>query len=211
MGEIKAATALAHSVTQAAIASADITGIAVERPGGPEQGRAGGDDPAGPEGAAGQDQPVHAHDQAAQARGPGQDQHQAASRRGVDGGLPAAQRLLSEGPKAVKESARLQKEIIKAARGLGVTGANAAYESGPARSARAWPPGCGPSSSPSRRDGEIARPLIASCARSWACRRCKGGVGGGLAAGAAGAVPVITAPATPAARRTCRCSPAAAT
>ena len=46
------------------------------------------------------------------------------------GGLSGAKMLLSGGPSGVKEVASLQDQISKAAKQLGVTGANAAYESG---------------------------------------------------------------------------------
>ena len=46
------------------------------------------------------------------------------------GGLSGAQMLLSGGPKGVKEVASLQNQISQAAKQLGTTGANAAYESG---------------------------------------------------------------------------------
>lgn len=49
---------------------------------------------------------------------------------GVTTGLPAAKTLLSGGPGGVKEVAQLQNQLAKAAKQLGVTGANAAYESG---------------------------------------------------------------------------------
>jgi hypothetical protein len=47
---------------------------------------------------------------------------------GVSGGLPIAEQLLKGG--SVREIDKLQKEIDKASRRLGITGANAAYESG---------------------------------------------------------------------------------
>jgi hypothetical protein len=46
------------------------------------------------------------------------------------GGLSGAKMLLSGGPQGVKEVASLQNQIAAAAKQLGVTGANAAYESG---------------------------------------------------------------------------------
>jgi hypothetical protein len=49
---------------------------------------------------------------------------------GVTSGLPAANMMLSGGPQGVKQIASLQDQIGKAAKQLGVTGANAAYESG---------------------------------------------------------------------------------
>jgi hypothetical protein len=49
---------------------------------------------------------------------------------GVTSGLPAAQMMLSGGSKGVQQIAQLQKQIAAQAKQLGVTGANAAYESG---------------------------------------------------------------------------------
>jgi hypothetical protein len=129
MGQIKAATALAKSVTQGAIASADITGIAAGVLAGQNKGTQGMTIQQGQ-----QDQLTkikqftHAIKQLKR-EGLDKTSIKQLLAAGVSGGLPAAQRLLGEGPKAVKESARLQREIIKASRQLGVTGANAAYES----------------------------------------------------------------------------------
>lgn len=49
---------------------------------------------------------------------------------GVTSGLPVAKEMLSGGQKGVQEIASLQKQIAAAAKSLGVTGANATYESG---------------------------------------------------------------------------------
>lgn len=49
---------------------------------------------------------------------------------GVEGGLPIAEQLLHGGRGGIKDIVRLQQEINKAAKKLGITGANAAYESG---------------------------------------------------------------------------------
>lgn len=129
MGEIKAATALAKSVTQGAIGSADITSIAANVLAGQNKGVQGGTIQQGQKDQLEKiKQFTHAIRQLKR-EGLDKTSIKQLLAAGVSGGLPAAQRLLSEGPKAVKESARLQKEIIKASKQLGTTGANAAYES----------------------------------------------------------------------------------
>jgi hypothetical protein len=129
MGQIRAATALAHSVTQSAIASADITGIAGGVLAAKNKGQGGMTIQEGQQEQLGKiRQFTHAIKQLKR-EGLDKTSIKQLLAAGVSGGLPAAQQLLAGGPKAVRESARLQKEIIKASRGLGVTGANAAYES----------------------------------------------------------------------------------
>jgi hypothetical protein len=51
-------------------------------------------------------------------------------REGVTGGLPIAEQLLAGGKGGIKETSRLEEEIRKAAKRLGIVGANAGYESG---------------------------------------------------------------------------------
>lgn len=49
---------------------------------------------------------------------------------GVTAGLPQAEQLLASGRGGIRETAKLEKEIAEAAKRLGITGANASYESG---------------------------------------------------------------------------------
>jgi hypothetical protein len=129
MGQIRAATALAHSVTQGAIASADITGLAAGVLAGQNKGTPGMTIQQGQKDQLAKIRQFTHMIRQLKREGLDKTSIKQLLAAGVSGGLPAAQRLLSEGPKAVRESARLQREIIKASRGLGVTGANAAYES----------------------------------------------------------------------------------
>ena len=55
---------------------------------------------------------------------------QALLAEGVTAGLPQAEELLASGKGGVRETAKLEKEIAAAAKKLGITGANASYESG---------------------------------------------------------------------------------
>lgn len=134
MGEIKAAQALAKSVRQGAIGYADVTGIAAADSAG-QQAQA--NPPSAPSSIQqGQKADLHnikaftADIKRLKKEGLDKQSIKQLLAAGVSGGLPAAEQLLASGKKGVKESARLQKEIIAASKKLGVTGANAAYESG---------------------------------------------------------------------------------
>jgi hypothetical protein len=140
--QIKAAEALAASVKQDAISGADITGIA----GNTQQGLIQASQA---QGAPGTEQNPYTsiegglQDRLSQIKR-FQSDIKKLKREGLDrtsikqllqagvtgGGLSTAEQLLGEGKGGVKKVAELQKEIGKAAGQLGVTGANAAYESG---------------------------------------------------------------------------------
>lgn len=132
--QIRAADALAKSVRQGAVSYADITGIA----GIDSAGVAAQANPASTPGSiqAGQKSDLKqirqftADIRKLKKEGLDKQSIKELLAAGVSGGLPAAQQLLQSGKAGVKESAKLQKEIIDASKKLGITGANAAYESG---------------------------------------------------------------------------------
>lgn len=129
LGEIKAATALAKSVQQAAIQSADITTIASNALAAKNAGKPAGTIQQQQEEQLGKIKAFTGMIRKLKREGLDKTSIKQLLAAGVSGGSSAAQQLLGEGPKAVKESAKLQQEIIKASKQLGVTGANAAYES----------------------------------------------------------------------------------
>jgi hypothetical protein len=194
MGEIRAATALAHSVTQSAIASADITGLAAGVLAGQNKGTPGMTIQQGQKDQLAKIREFTRDIRRLKREGLDKTSIKQLLAAGVSGGLPAAQRLLSEGPKAVKESARLQKEIAKAARGLGITGANAAYESA-SQIGKGLAAGLRASLKPIvAAMSEIARALIATLRKELGLKPGQGlegllgggGAGGGTGGGGAG-------------------------
>jgi hypothetical protein len=62
--------------------------------------------------------------------GLGESQIQSLLSEGVTGGLPIADQLLAGGKSGIKQINELEAEIAAASKSLGITGANAAYESG---------------------------------------------------------------------------------
>lgn len=134
VAEIRAATALAKSVRQGAIGYADITGIAQNDSAGVAAAANPPSTPASIQ--AGQKSDLHSirtfTKDIRQLKKEGLDKQSIKEllAQGVSGGLPAAQQLLQSGKAGVKESAKLQREILAASKKLGIEGANAAYESG---------------------------------------------------------------------------------
>lgn len=128
--QITAATKLAASVRQGAIAFADITGITSNIAAAKNSGKPAGSITDQQKTDLGKIKEFTKDIRKLKREGLDKTSIKQLLAAGVSGGLPAAQQLLASGKTGVKETAKLEKQIIAASKKLGITGANAAYESG---------------------------------------------------------------------------------